>query len=349
MKFPPINAVLLCAALMATPLLLSGQTASPAGTGLLGPRLIFATNEFHFGRVDAGTPVHYTFIVSNAGDQTLVISKVLPGCRCITAEAWDHAIEPGKTGKIPVQFDSTGFQDDVSKSIGVMSNDKLAPSQNLLLQGTVWSALKLTPQFAQMMIVADELSNLTTTVQITNQSDQPVTLSKPTSTSDSFKTRLRKLKPGWKYELVVDVVPPFGPGSLMSTISIPTSLTNMPVLHVTAVAMIMPGISVIPTQINLPPQLDDGTTNVTTIQANGSKIIALSNPESSDPRVSVELKEITPGRLFKLIAVFPPGFKMAPGQSAQLSVKSSIARNPLIEVPIFQPDRAPNVPMPVGR
>ena len=77
--------------------------------------MTFATNEYHFGRVMAGTLVKYVFIVSNTGDQTLEISNVAPGCHCTTAGDWTHQIEPGKTGKIPIQFDSGSFRGDVPK------------------------------------------------------------------------------------------------------------------------------------------------------------------------------------------------------------------------------------------
>jgi hypothetical protein len=336
MKFPPIYAAMICAGLMAAPAQLSGQPAPSAATNALGPRITFLTNEYHFGRVTAGTLVKYTFIVSNAGDQTLEISRVTPGCHCTTAGDWSHKVEPGQTGKIPIQFDSGSFRGDVSKTITVASNDKRAPNQTLALHGTVWRAIEVTPQFAYINVLPDSPSNVSSVVHITNQTDEPVTLSEPTSANGSFKGELKTIKPGKEYELTVTAVQPLAPGNTSGTIFIKTSFTNMPVLNVTAVAMVQPAIVLTPDQIRLSPQLDGWTTNIVTITGKGSKLLALSDPEASDARISVQLKEITPGRVFQLAAVFPPGFQIAHGQRAQVSVKSNSPERPVINVSIMQ-------------
>ncbi len=348
MKFPPIYAALICAGLMAAPAQLSGQPAPSAATNALGPRLTFLTNEYHFGRVLAGTLVKYVFIASNAGDQTLEISRVTPGCHCTTAGNWAHQIEPGKTGEIPIQFDSGSFRGDVTKPITVASNDKLAPNQTVMLRGTVWRAIEVNPQFAYINVIPDAPSNSTSVVHITSQSDEPVTLSNPTSANGSFKAELKTVTPGKEFELTITALPPLPPGNTSGTISVKTSLTNMPVINITAMAMVQPAVGVAPSQIVLPPQLDRSTTNRVTITANGSKALALSDPEVSDKRVSVEIKETAPGRVFQLAAVFPPGFRLAPGQQAQLSVKSNNAERPVIVVPIRQAQLRPGMSPPLA-
>jgi hypothetical protein len=347
MKFPPFYAVLICAGLMATPAHLSGQPAPPAATNALGPRMTFATNAYHFGKVTAGTLVKHVFIVTNTGDQTLEILKVAPGCHCTTVGDWTHAhkIEPGQTGEIPIQLDTGAFRGDVTRTITVTSNDKLAPVQMLTLAGTIWKIIEVSPQFAYINVMPDAPSNSTSVVHIMNQSDEPVTLSAPTSANGSFKAELKTIKPGKEFEVTITAVPPLAPGNTAGTISIKTSLTNMPVLNITAIAMMQSAVGVVPLQIVLPPQIVAWTTNLVTIANNGSKALALSDPEVSDKRASVELKTITPGRSFQLAAVFPPGFELAPGQQAQLSVKSDNASRPVISVPIRQFSRQPAMPL----
>jgi hypothetical protein len=350
MKYPPIYAALICAGLMATPGRLSGQAAPPAATNALGPRLTFLTNQYQFGKVPAGTLVKYVFIASNAGDQTLVISKVTPGCHCTTAGGdWSkpHLVEPGKTEGIPIQFDSGSFRGDVTKTITVASNDKLAPSQTLALRGTVWRVLEVNPQFAYINVPADALSNLTSVVHITNQSDEPVTLSDPASVNGSFKAELKTLTPGKYFEVTIAAVPPLAPGNNTGTISVKTSLTNMPLLHITAIAMVQEAVALSLPQITLPPQLDRWTTNFVTFTAKTIKTLVLSDPKASDPKINVELQETTPGRVFRLAAVFPPGFQVAPGRQVQLSVKSNNAQRPVIVVPVRQSQRQPALSPPL--
>ncbi|MGD0814109.1 MAG: DUF1573 domain-containing protein [Verrucomicrobiota bacterium] len=339
MKFPPIYAALICASLMTTPAHLFGQFAATSAAGAIGPKLTFLTNEFHFGKVTAGTLVKHIFIASNAGDQTLVISKVTPGCHCTTAGGnWSqpHKVEPGKTEDIPIQFDSGSFRGDVTKTITVDSNDKLAPKQMLTLRGTIWRPIEVNPQFAYINITPDAPSNLTTVVHISNQSDGPVTLSQPSSGNSLFKAELKTIKPGREFEVAVSAVPPLSPGNNTGTISVKTSLTNSPVIMITAIANVQPAVEVSPLQITLPPQLSMWTTNLVRLTDKSSKPLVLSDPEASDKRISVALKETKPGSVFQLAAVFPPGYQVATGKPTQVSVKSNNPQQPVITVAIRQ-------------
>jgi hypothetical protein len=348
MKFPSFYTVLLCAGLTATPLRLSGQAASPAAAEPLGPRIAFATNEFHFGQVIAGTLVDYTFIASNAGDQTLAIFSTSASCPCTTVEDWDREVEPGKTGKIPIQFDSSDFRGDVAKTITVNSNDKLAPEQTLAIRGMVRRGIQFTPKLAYINIVPDAPSASTNVVRLSNQSEESVTLSDPTSDNTSFKAELKTIAPGREFDVTVTAAPPLAVGSTTGTVSIRTSLAYMPVINIPTIAMLHPAVNVTPPQIILPPRIDDWTTNIVTITANGTNVLALSDATVSDERASVELNETTPGHVFQLAVIFRPGFVVATGRQAQLSVKSNNAECPVIVVPVRQARRqpAPSLPRP---
>src|SRR2546426_11032047 len=89
---------------------LFGQGApAPATTKPKGPHIDFAETSFDFQKVfPTDKPVH-EFIFTNSGDAMLEISDVKPGCGCTTAGTWDHQVEPGKTGKIPLQFNPANF------------------------------------------------------------------------------------------------------------------------------------------------------------------------------------------------------------------------------------------------
>jgi hypothetical protein len=225
-KFPLLYAAWICAATVAM--------------GASGPRMTFATNEYNFGKVIAGELVNCVFIATNTGDEILVISNVAPGCHCTTVGDWTkaHQIEPGKTGEIPLQLNTRGLQGAVNRTVKVTSNDKLLPLQMLTLKGTVVKAIKVTPEVAFLHILPDATSNSTVVVHITNELDQPLTLSDPVSASKSFKAELKTITAGQVFEMTVTAIPPFAPGRTTGTISVKTSFTNMPVISVTAYAMV---------------------------------------------------------------------------------------------------------------
>ena len=85
------------------------QTSAPpasaaAITNAIGPKIQFETQLYEFGRVRAGDPVKYTYVFTNTGDALLVLNNVQPQCGCTAAGEWTKQVEPGQTGKIPIQF-----------------------------------------------------------------------------------------------------------------------------------------------------------------------------------------------------------------------------------------------------
>ena len=105
---------------------LPGGNTAPAT--IAGPKIQFAETVHDFGKVTSGDVVRHDFVFTNLGTATLEIKDVRPGCGCTTAGNWDKLVEPGKTGAIPLQFNSAGFGGTVTKSAAVICNARTAPS-----------------------------------------------------------------------------------------------------------------------------------------------------------------------------------------------------------------------------
>src|SRR5262249_11195804 len=76
------------------------------GFATTGPKMEIAEPTFDFGKVPAGPMINHAFTFTNTGDQVLEIKDVRPSCGCTTAGEWDHQVQPGKQGSIPVRFNS---------------------------------------------------------------------------------------------------------------------------------------------------------------------------------------------------------------------------------------------------
>src|ERR1700741_3084344 len=101
-----LQATIIWAVFFGASVCLSGQpaqgvatSAAPSPAKQAGPQLTFAACEWNFGTVFAGASVKHAFLASNVGDQTLVISGVVPQCNCTTVEDWPQTIAPGKTAE----------------------------------------------------------------------------------------------------------------------------------------------------------------------------------------------------------------------------------------------------------
>ena len=127
---------------------LGNQYCATAGTNALGPKIQFATREGDFGRVRNGEIVKYTYWFTNTGDQVLKILNVAPGCGCTTAGDWTKTVEPGKTGSIPIQFQTANFNGPVTKFITVTCDDKSQSTVVLQLKGTIWKPIDVNPSLS---------------------------------------------------------------------------------------------------------------------------------------------------------------------------------------------------------
>ena len=317
-------------------------STSPSG-GLIasgsGPRIQFATPVHDFGQIKGGEVVKYTYVFTNAGQQLLEVTAVQASCGCTTAGDWSRQVEPGQTGRIPIEFNSGSFNGQVAKSITVTCNDPTQPTVALQLKATIWRPIDVTPQFAVLNLTSESPSNATT-VRIVSNEESPLTVSAPESSNPAFAAELKTNQPGKEFELVVKTVPPLPAGNFQGQITLRTSSTNLPVINVTALANVLQTVMVAPSQITLPaaPLANPMPSNVV-IRNNGTNALVLTEPTVNAKGVDVQLTEPQPGRYFTLTVTFPKGFEIIQGEKIELSVKSNHPQFPVIKVPILQPPR----------
>ena len=312
-------------------------SAGATSTNHVGPRIEFASTVYDFGEVMSGKPVRHNYVFTNTGDAMLEISGVYPSCHCLTIGGWSGRVEPGRTGIVPVAFDSSRYAGPVAKILNVACNDNSRPQVTLQFKGTLWKPFEVDPQIAVLNVVSDSPSNPPATVTIVSRLEQPVTLSDPVNTNAAFAAELNIVRPGKEFQLIIRAVPPLAPGTVQGTIELKTSSTNVPTIEVTALAIVQPGLVVTPSQITLPPgPLDREVPFAISIQNNAGPALALFEPSLNGNVVGVEIKEVVPGRQFTLICTFPPGFQVPQDGQVNLTVKTSDPQHPVITLPVRQ-------------
>jgi hypothetical protein len=321
------------------PGLIMPAPVAPPRTNALGPKIQFETTVHDFGRAKSGEQVKYTYILTNGGDQTLEISGV-QACGCITAN-WTRSVDPGKTGSIPISFNSSGYGGPVTKSVTVTCNDKSNPRPILQFKGTVWKPLDVVPPLAVLNLTADS-PMASATVHITNNLPELITLSAPASDNHALAAELKTNQPGREFEVVVSPVSALPPGSTRAQITLKTSSTNAPVITFPTFANMQPAITLSPPQIVLPgAPLTQPLTAKLDIVHNSTNTMVLFEPTVNAPGVEVQLKEVTPGKRFSAMLTFPQGFEVPQGQRLELSINTSLPLMPVLKTPIVQPRRPP--------
>jgi len=78
--------------------------------------------KYDFGTLHEGDVVHTTFSFKNTGKKDLVIQNCVGSCGC-TVPSWPHeALPPGASGKIAVDFNSSGKSGVQHKTVTVLAN-----------------------------------------------------------------------------------------------------------------------------------------------------------------------------------------------------------------------------------
>jgi hypothetical protein len=327
-QFPPPNAL--------PPAPAPAPAAPPSNA-----KIQFETPVYDFGKVKCGDLVKYTYIFTNTGSDVLEVTHVQPSCGCTTAGEWTRKVDPGKTGAIPVQFNSQNFNGQVFKTVSVNCNDKQQPTVMLQLKGTIWKPIDLSPPYTVLTIPPDA-GNASTVVKITVNMDQPVDVFEPESNNKAFAAELKTNAPGKEFQLTISTVPPVSTGNLQAKITLKTSATNTPTLEVPFWANIQPAILIMPPQLQLPASpLASKMTPSITIQNNSTNQLAITEPAVNLPGVEVQVKEMQPGRMYSVVLSFPEGFEIPAGQQIAFTAKSSLTQSPTIRVPIVQPMRPP--------
>lgn len=302
------------------------------------PRIQFAGTEFDFGRVHSGDVVKHTFVFTNAGDAVLEIKDVRPSCGCTTTGSWDRQIAPGRTGAIPLEFNSSGFQGEVGKVVAVLCNDPAQSNVTLRLKATVWNAIDVTPGNVVFNVSSDGESRETRVVRIVSNLEKPIELSDLQCTNRAFQPELRTVRAGKEFELHLTAVPPFNSGPGIGAVTMKTSAAEMPAIFVAAYLMVRQAVAVSPDPIRLPSGRLSGAMSITvSVRNNGTNALALSDASINLPGATVRLQELQPGRIFSLMLTLPAGFEVRPDKKVELTVKSNHPKYPVITVPVLGP------------
>ena len=77
------------------------------------------------------------FIITNKGNEDLIIRKVKGTCTCLTSTVSRNIIKKGETAKVKVNYNTRDRSGSESKSVMVYSNDPSNPLQVLTVQANV--------------------------------------------------------------------------------------------------------------------------------------------------------------------------------------------------------------------
>lgn len=153
------------------------QEKSPEKTSHLSlPKLeLIGETTFDFGDIYRGQKVTHYFTIKNSGNDTLLIKNVSASCGCTAAMTSTSVVPPQSTSKVEVTFNSEGYGGHAQKTVTVISNDPVNPTQRIDITANILPVLEPNPPYLYISRAKVDSVSLST-IKLTNATKGPVSI-----------------------------------------------------------------------------------------------------------------------------------------------------------------------------
>jgi hypothetical protein len=299
-------------------------------------RVVIPERAFEFGAVAQGTIVVHDFEIRNVGTADLLISRIAPTCGCTAAAVSSPTVPPGKSEKIRVQFDTSGFSGSKFKQIHVRTSDRDETDFVLTLRGTIFTDVKVEPakvdfgEVAKSSSIASRQRDFTFTLAA--DSDRKI----QSVTSSSKSVRVFQVSRGAKSSTYrVELLSSAALGDLRERIAIAFSGDGVPALNVPVVGRIVGDVRVVPATISF--GVVGGSQPIerrVQWQNLASKPVRILDISSSDSALQADLIDIQPGKQGVVALKLDPR-RFARDLRATVTMKTDNPEQPEVVVPVY--------------
>ncbi len=168
-------------------------------TGWSAPRLVLPESEFDFGYSPQNSSISHVFWLKSAGDDTLLIKNVVPGCGCTKAPLERDKIAAGDSTRLEIVFSTGSYQGAVAKNPKIETNEG-APNKFLRILTRVMTRpdstypLVVKPYKVDLSQFGDKARE-ETKFTLVNKTDKSLTPQIVSTFDDCFKVTLPKSIP----------------------------------------------------------------------------------------------------------------------------------------------------------
>ena len=172
------------------------------------PQISISEEEWDFGIVKPGTQPHHNFIITNKGNEDLLIERVWTSCGCVQTSIFTTRILPGKSAELNAIFNTAGYIGILEKIIYIKSNDPEEPEKKIKVKVDIEHQFKPkinTPATEWNMGLISQGDILSLSFIIENQGDADLIIDKiDTFEHIQYNSALPlKILPKEKFELVL--------------------------------------------------------------------------------------------------------------------------------------------------
>lgn len=202
--------------------------------------VFFPQPKFEFDHMVEGEELLHDFVIMNKGTEVLQVQKVKTTCGCTTV-SYPKEIPPGEEGKILMKVNTRGYGGrKLTKTIAVMTNDKVTPQSILTVSGNIEKFATITPSVLRLNGKAgDEMKSV---IKIVPESKYPFSILKVRAQDGkNIKYELKEEKSasgGKEYSVTVENVKKDA-GSYYDVLIIMTDSKVQPEIKINVMARLM--------------------------------------------------------------------------------------------------------------
>ncbi len=179
--------------------------AKPAAPATATAAVIaFQSLSIDLGTVTKGEVAKKRISFTNTGKSPLTLTNIKAGCGCTTIEGWQQTVPPGQTGSFEIKLETAQFSGMVSKTVDVESNASNGVIR-LTLAANIWSPVSVNPPTISFGPMVKGRKIEPRVVEIVVTDPEPLKIAGVTSSNPYFKTEMKVLEEGRRYQVSVSV------------------------------------------------------------------------------------------------------------------------------------------------
>ncbi|MCZ6681887.1 MAG: hypothetical protein O7D94_12745 [Planctomycetota bacterium] len=172
-------------------------------------------------------------------------------------------------------------------------------------------------------------------VTVVNNVGETLDLTNLRSSNPAFRVESKIIEAGKKAEITVTLLTPLKGGNNYGRITADTGVAESPTLSFASSAYVTAEVEVTPSAITVQGNLIKDTKRFVTIRNSGKTPLKVSDLTLSNPAITAELTETSPGKAFKIVLSIPAGIQLSAGGET-IKIKTDNPRYPELSVPIRQ-------------
>lgn len=244
----------------------------------------------------------------------------------------DRTIAPGASDTVTITVSTGTRSGPRNDKVSVSTNDRAMPVVQLDCTANIKAAMHVSPPQVNFAQVPRNSAPLKRVLTLTRGDAGPIAPKLVPAVNQPFSAELREIEAGEKYELTVDVTPPFAGGNLRGTLSLETGVSEAPKETIMISGRMVPRLAASPPQLQYlpkPAQDEERRVVLNWAETPGRVLEALVN----DDKLNVRLEE-QGGRQMVVLTV-PAGFEPQPRKQYQVTVRTDDKEAPTLSIPIY--------------